>query len=428
MTPSETVADVLTLLRAERYEDIRELFAPALRPLVTADTLRAGWTQAVGSMGALESAGEPESTGAVVTVPLRFERGELALQVSLTDSGALTGLQLVPPDAAPPESWQPPDYAAADRFDEEEVTLGEGPSAVPGTLTLPRVEGRRPGIVLLGGSGPTDRDSTIGPNKPFKDLAWGLATLGIAVLRFDKITVAHPDLVRANRAFTVVDEYLPDALAALRLLAHHPRIDTDHVVLAGHSLGGTVAPRVAAAWPSSEHPLAGVVLLAGGAQPLQWAAVRQVRHLASLNPATADTAMAAGDALAAQARRVDSPDLSPDTPDDLLPFGTPAPYWLDLRSYDQVATAAALGCPLLLCQGERDYQATVDDDLAVWQAGLRGRSDVTVRTYPADNHFFLSGSGPSNPAELSTPHHVDPHLVADIHDWVTRTGDARGSE
>jgi hypothetical protein len=146
--------------------------------------------------------------------------------------------------------------------------------------------------------------------------------------------------------------------------------------------------------------------------------VRQVRYLASLDPATAAAAQPAIDAMTAQAEQVDSPDLSPDTPDNLLPFGGPAPYWLDLRNYDPVATVAALDMPILICQGERDYQATIADDLARWQTGLHARPAVTIRTYPADNHFFFPGAGPSSPAELAAPQHLDPQLVTDINDWI----------
>jgi dienelactone hydrolase len=268
--------------------------------------------------------------------------------------------------------------------------------------------------VVLGGPGPVDRDSTIAKSKPLKDLAWGLASRGVAVLRFDKVTHAHPRQVKADRDFTVVDEYFPHALAALRLLRAHPTVAPGHVFLAGHSLGGTIAPRVATADPS----VAGLVILAGGTEPLQWAAVRQVRYLASLDPATAPASRPAIDAMTVQAERVDSPDLSQDTPDEQLPFGTPAPYWLDLRGYDPVATAVALNKPMLICQGARDYQATVTDDLTRWQAGLHGQANVTFRTYPADNHFFFPGTGPSNPAELATPQHLDPKLVDDIYDWL----------
>jgi len=165
--------------------------------------------------------------------------------------------------------------------------------------------------------------------------------------------------------------------------------------------------------------VAGLVLLAGGAQPLQWAAVRQISYLASLAPATAAASQPGIDALTAQARMVDSPDLSPETPDAELPFGVPAPYWLDLRGYDPVAVAAGLPQPMLLVQGGRDYQATVADDLSRWRAGLDQRPDVTIRVYPADNHFFFPGTGPSSPAELAAAQHLDPEVVADVSDWLT---------
>jgi hypothetical protein len=111
--------------------------------------------------------------------------------------------------------------------------------AVPGMLSLPRATPPVPRLVLLSGS-------------------------GIVVLRFDKVTYAHPEQVKANRDFIAADEYLPHALAAIQSLRNHPAIDQKRVFLAGHSLGGTVAPRVAATEPS----LAGTVIRVGGTKPL----------------------------------------------------------------------------------------------------------------------------------------------------------------
>jgi uncharacterized protein len=421
VTPAARALTVIELARAGQFDQIRELFTPGLRPMVTGDALRAAWEAELSRHGQLTEVGPPvtdQADGAMVTVqvPVTFERGRQTLAVYLTRDGQLTGIQLAPPgDAGAAAPWEPPGYADPDLFDEHEVTLGAGPLAVPGTLSLPRQAGPRPALVLLGGSGPEDRDGSIARSKPLKDLAWGLASRGVAVLRFDKVTHAHPDLVRENRAFTVADEYLPDALAAIALLQAHPAVDAARVFVAGHSLGGTVAPRVAAAQPS----IAGLVLLAGGAQPLQWAAVRQISYLASLAPATAAAAQPGIDALTDQARRVDSPDLSPDTPDGELPFGVPAPYWLDLRGYDPVAVAAGLRQPILILQGGRDYQVTVADDLSRWRAGLDSRPNVTVRVYPADNHFFFPGTGPSSPAELPAAQHLDAEVVADVSGWVS---------
>ena len=122
------------------------------------------------------------------------------------------------------------------------------------------------------------------------------------------------------------------------------------------------------------------------------------------------------------AGRVDDPGLSPTTPATDLPFGVPAPYWLALRNYQPVTVAASLARPMLLLQGGRDYQVTVVDDLALWEQGLRGRENVSIRVYPADNHLFLPGSGPSTPAELEPAQHLDPDVITDIAVWLAESG------
>lgn len=430
--PVATGLAVLDMAQAGRFAEIRDLFAPQLRPMVTAEALQAAWAAELGRKGPVSSVGtpvsEPAGAGAVVVkIPVTCERGALTVMVSVHEGGWLTGIQLAPPSAAEPTApWEPPAYADPEKFDEQDVTVGTGALVVPGTLSLPHQSGPHqprplPAVVLLGGSGPGDRDETIGRNKLFKDLAWGLASRGVAVLRFDKVTYAHPGEVTKAHDFTVVGEYVPHAVAAVDLLRQHPAVDAGRVFLLGHSLGGTVAPRVAAVEPS----VAGLVILAGGTEPLHWAAVRQVRYLASLDPETAAASQPAIDAMSERARLVDSPGLSPSTPARELPFGVPAPYWLDLRGYKPVAVAAALDRPILILQGGRDYQVTVAEDLAGWKAGLAGRADVTIRIYPPDNHFFFPGTGPSAPAESEPAQHVDPAVIADITSWLTTTvGDA----
>ena len=419
-TPVQTTLSALDLARAGRFAEIRDLFAPQLQAMVPPEALKAAWEAELGRQGAVASVGapvsEPMPAGVVVVkVPVTCERGGFALVASVSEEGQLGGLQLAPPGAAEPIApWEPPAYADPEAFTEQEVTLGAGPRAVPGTVTVPRAPGPHAGVVLLAGSGSLDRDETIGRNKPLKDIAWGLASRGIATIRFDKVTYAHADELKDAHDFTLADEYLPDAVAAIKLLGEHPAVAGDRVFLLGHSLGGTVAPRIAAAEPS----VAGLILLAGGAQPLHWVIVRQMRHLASLRPETEAAAQPVIDELAEKARMVDSPDLSPSTPASRLPLGAPASYWLDLRHYNPVDVAASLGKPMLILQGGRDYQVTVADDLARWQAGVGDRPNVTIRVYPDHNHLFTPGSGPSSPEEYEPAQHVDAAVVAEIATWL----------
>lgn len=160
-----------------------------------------------------------------------------------------------------------------------------------------------------------------------------------------------------------------------------------------------------------------MVILAGDTYPLSRAAVRVARYLDALD--TGQDLAATIESITQQATAVENPGLSPATPTTDLLFSWPASYWLDLRDYDQVATAAALNMPILVAQGRRDYQVTVDDDLTRWQAGLAHRPDVTIRIYDADDHMFFSGSGPSTPATYQSPQHLDPAVVTDIINWLT---------
>lgn len=361
-----------------------------------------------------ESAG-PNNT--IVKIPVTCERGAFAVLMALDHAGSLQGLQFAPPEAAEPVlPWQPPSYVDPASFTEHEVTVDCAPLATPGTLSLPNSPRPAPAAVLLAGSGPLDRDATLGRNKILKDLAWGLASRGIAVLRFDKVTYTHRNALANVTDFTVVDEYVQPAVAAVRLLRNHPSVDAARVFVLGHSQGGTMAPRIAAAEPA----VAGLVILAGATQPLHHTLVRQFRYLATLRePGTDPDADPAVQTITQQSTLIDSPALSPYTPERLLPLGIPAAYWLDLRRYDPVAVAAQLDKPMLIVQGGRDYQVTLADDLTGWQAGLADRPDVTIRIHDADNHLFFSGSGLPAPAEYEPAQHVDETVVTDIAQWVT---------
>ncbi len=432
---------VAGLARDGRFAEIEARYAEPLRAAVPPGTLRTAWAAETEQRGGVRAIGEPvtepvakamtepvakavtepvsEAAGGGlvrVTVPVSCERGGITLVMAVDAAGLLHGLRIGPAAAG---EWAPPDYARPSRFTEREVTVGAGPAAVLGTLTMPRARrlgwrrgAGRPGIVLLSGGGAFDRDETSGPNKPLKDLAWGLASQGVAVLRFDKVTFAHPGLVAEAAEFTVTDEYVPHAVAAVRMLGQQPGADPERVFVLGHSMGGRVAPRVAAAQAS----VAGLVLLAGDAEPVAAKAIRVARHVAAAEPGPAAEAFAA--TMARQAALADGPDLSPATQGAELPFGWPGSFWLDLRDYDPVATAAGLDRPMLILQGGRDYQVTVADDLARWRAGLGHRGDVTFRVYDADNHLFYPGTEPSVPSEYDRPQHVDPAVVADIAAWL----------
>ena len=159
--------------------------------------------------------------------------------------------------------------------------------------------------------------------------------------------------------------------------------------------------------------------MAGATQPLHRAIVRQYRYLTALQDPEGnlddDPTI---QEITRQAALVDGLDLASSTSNQPAPLGIPIPYWLDLRGYDPVTVAAQLRKPMLIVQGGRDYQVTVTDDLVGWRTGLAGHPDVTIRVFPADNHLFFSGAGPSEPAEYEPAQHVDDAVIADVAQWI----------
>jgi pimeloyl-ACP methyl ester carboxylesterase len=275
-------------------------------------------------------------------------------------------------------------------------------------------------VVLVSGSGPNDEDETVGPDKPFRDIALGLAADGVASVRYDKRTLDYPDSVDP-RTFTPVEEFVADALSAVRLLQHEPDIDAHEIYILGHSQGGTLAPLIAQRAPK----VAGVILLAAGTEPLGAALLRQVRYLATLPGAIGSQArseLPQVEAVAAQIGSVAA--LAKDSPGTVLFGGVGPAYYLNELRYNEVATARSLRQPLLLLRGDRDYQVTVKNDLDVWLKGLAGRKRVTVVQFPEADHLFIDGTGVPTPLDYDKPAHVEPLVITTIATWVKSDGTA----
>jgi uncharacterized protein len=375
------------------------------------DALAKFWKDLIEKAGPLKNQGAAKKSKVakydVVVVACEFEKVAFDVRVVYDPDGKIGGFFV---------DLGPPSYARKDSFRETDVTVTTGDWSLPGTLTLPKGDGPFPAVVLLHGSGPLDRDSTIGPNKPLRDLAWGLASQGIAVLRYEKRTKAmQTKLVKAPEAFTLKEETVDDAVTAVELLSKQKEIDKKRIFLLGHSLGAFAAPRVAQAAPE----VAGLILLAANSRPLEDLILEQASYVLPQQKLPDEEQKKILDELKKQLERVKDPKLSPDTPPSELPFGAPAAYWLDLRKYDPTNSAARLMQPMLILQGERDYQVTMMD-FDGWKKALAEHQNVRLKSYPKLNHLFMVGEGKAKPAEYETPGHVAPEVIDDIADWIKK--------
>lgn len=390
-SPAEVIEELFRALSKSEVTRARASFDETMRQALSEEKLAATWQGQTSSLGALKTvqpgAGVERQGKLVHSVELGFEHGSLIATVALdVASQEVAGLFFRPGSTR--GSTAP--YADPALFRAEEVTIGKEPFVLAGTLALPVGAGPFPGVVLVHGSGPMDRDETVLANKPFKDIAEGLASRGVAVLRYDKRTYTHGQ--RMGAVVSLDDEVVLDAKYALAALRARREIDPQRLFIVGHSLGALLAPEIAERAP----PVAGVALLAPPGRPPWDIVVDQMRYLGA--PAAT---LAVIERNAAEVKN--------GSPGSQL-LGVPAEYWRDLAARDGVGRARRLKAPLLILRGERDYQVT-DADIAIWRKGLGARANLAIETLPADNHLFVPGNGTPGPAEYAKPGHVDEAVV-----------------
>jgi len=404
----------------EDFPSLVKSFDKTMKEALSQDKLQSIWKSLIGQFGVFKKTvglrTEKIQEYDVVTVSCEFEKANLDIQLAFNKTREISGLFFLP--SQQPVEYTVPSYVKLDSFEEKDVTVGKGEWALPGTLSLPKGNGPYPALVLIHGSGPQDRDETIGPNKPFRDLAWGLASLGITTLRFEKRTMAHRQKMASLReSITVKEETIDDALAAISLLSSLPEIDPKRIFLLGHSLGGMLIPRIGKMAPN----VVGFIIMAGTTRPLEDVVLEQVTYIFSLDGTISDDEKKQLDELKAQIARVKDPELSPSVSSSSLPLGLPASYWLDLRGYNPAEEAKELKQRMLILQGGRDYQVT-SEDFGRWKRALASRENVIFRYFPKLNHIFSEGEGKITPDEyLKTPAlHVSEIVIEEIARWINR--------
>jgi fermentation-respiration switch protein FrsA (DUF1100 family) len=409
-TIEDLAVDIATRLMEKNFTGVYSYFNTSITSQITAEGFGNIWAQQIvvpnGNITRIvRSRLTNESGYPVVYVTCNFTKiNVLDLKIIFNNQKRVIGLIVVPTQGA--LQYMPPSYVNLSAFTEENTTVGSGQWKLPATLTIPNGAGPFPAVVLVHGSGPNDRDETYGPNKPFKDIAWGLASKGVVVLRYEKRTKQYPEESAAIQNFTVKDETITDALAAVNVLNASSVVDHSKIFVLGHSLGGMLAPRIGV----QDDRIAGLIILAGPTRHLEDIMLEQTRYLANLSGINQSQQIVSFEQLVKKVKNLDI-----NQSEDVL--GAPKSYWADLATYDPVITARSLHIPLLILQGKRDYQVTMID-FSRWNETFFGNTSVTLKTYPSLNHFFITGTGVPSTAEYLREGHVAEEVVSDITSWI----------
>lgn len=346
----------------------------------------------------------------MVETNLIFESKSYTMRLAFDKESKVAGLFFVPiRTEISRENISPPNSIWA----EEELVVKSGTLALPGTICYPRNSNSYPIVVFVHGSGPNDRDETIGPNKIFAELAHALAEKGIASIRYDKRTFLVQSTGDANIPHSGLNEIVvEDALAALDLALRTVPQD-NKVFLLGHSLGASLAPSIANQFPK----LGGVIMLAASSMPIEDEVLRQTKYLFKKDGFSFAERKQYRDMKkrVKNVKNIDAFLAKKIVPE--LPLTNDTAFWRDILRMNPIADAQKVQIPVLILQGERDYQVTMKS-FDKWKLEIDGKKNFEFKSYPKLNHIFHEGDGKSFPNEYSVKGNIPAYLLSDISLWI----------
>ncbi|PGX85343.1 permease [Bacillus thuringiensis] len=297
-----------------------------------------------------------------------------------------------------------------EKWEESSIKVGYNEKKLNGLLTLPKGIEKPPVAILLQGSGPNNMDSIIGTglNRPFADIAHGLAEKGIASIRYDKRSYAYP-----NDVFDVETEYLKDAKEAVRLVKEDERVDSNRIYLIGHSQGGLVGPKIAQDNPE----IKGFVSMAGPLRRLEDIVLTQTKLRLKQENLSDERKKEELDNTKAGVEKIKKLN-SADKTEVIL--GYPVSYWNSLNKIDGVSIVKNLNIPMFIMQGTTDFHVLEKVDYKLWQEALAGKDNVSFKLYPGLSHLFMPGGSADkfDGSIYNKPAHVDSQVIEDISGWI----------
>ncbi|MDF9745374.1 alpha/beta hydrolase family protein [Natrinema salsiterrestre] len=405
-SPEDAATAFLEDLENERFERASERFASDGRDRYgdpgRLERLWLGYGAVGGDFEEIaETAVTEGGSRTAVDLTLAFARGDHACRVIVDGDSRLRNVGIA-------DEYERPSYVDSGAVASEDLTLAVDGCSLSGTVATPADgEGGAPGVVLVHDSGPVTQNAARGGTQAFTDLAEGLATQGVATLRYDKRV---PACEVEPAEYTLDRVTVDDALVAIERLRGTDGVDPDRIVVVGHGFGGRAAPRIAA----RDGNLAGVVGLAAPARPYHELTLEQLEHKVSVGSHEWDDLSAVYEQWTDEIEPVRSGEYGSD---EML-LGKPGAFWESLEAYDHLGTAAEIDAPLYFLQGKRDFQVSVGEDLERWQAELGDGSDATVETYDGLDHLFMPGEKPSVEFAYFVRNNVAGDVIDDLAGWI----------
>lgn len=287
----------------------------------------------------------------------------------------------------------------------ELITIGDE-FPLEGELVVSEGKDSMPLVIMVHGSGPSDRDETAMNIKPFYDIAEGLQELGIATYRYDKRTLLYGSEVDID-TFTIYDETIDDAVAAFNQFNEDPRFE-GNVYILGHSLGGHVLPRIAELTKDAK----GYIFMAANYSSLTSLISYQVEYLSEVDGEYTADEKAQVKAIRDLIEEIE--ELNGDEEGVFL--GAGSAYWKDLNDYDPGEVIGQIDKPMLFLQGDGDYQVK-PEELDFWLEKVDVKL-TTHYTFEGLSHLFTPAGDPPSAVDYEGTYTFDSQVLKMISEWI----------
>ncbi len=402
--------EIIHQFNNSEYETIYNQFTKKMQESIDLEQLSAIWPAFVANDGpflAHEEQKAMEIQGyQTVETTIVFEKKAYKFKLSFDKDYQIAGMFFVPMRISRGNDMD------NSFWEEKEIHVKSKDARLPATFCKPKNSDEFPIVVFVHGSGPNDRDQTIGPNRIFADMAHALAQKGIGSIRYDKRTyhkIVNGDDVPIDGLQDVIIE---DAVAAIELASKLVG-SNNKVFLIGHSLGATVAPIIA----KQSNLLAGVIMLAPSAFPIEDEVYRQTKYLLKRDGLSRKDRkeLRLLKKKVKNVKNIESYLSQQKIPD--LPLSNDTSFWRDISRIKPLNDILDLQIPVYILQGERDYQVTMES-FERWKKNADGKKNMEFKSYPELNHIFHQGSGNSYPEEYQVSGNLPNYLTSDISLWI----------
>ncbi len=407
----ELANEISSNLTLRQYDKVLPHFAPDVAEGLPIENLEMNWLYIAGSIGKFQSLAGTEVTvnddNIVVQDTLNFDSRAVVISYTFNVNQQIEGIwfnnQLLSPI---PES--------TDVFEEEIIQVGHNENKMNGLLTIPKGVENPPVVILVHGSGTHDLNENIGANKPFYDIAHGLAEYGIASIRYDKRHAVYPDelpaLINANK-FTIEDEVTKDVDSIIQQIKGIDSVDSDRIYILGHSLGGMLAPKIA----NENEEVVGIISMAGTLRSIEDIILTQNEEsISSMTTMSDDEKTSLLALVKAEIDLIKS--LTAES--NQIIMGYPASYWYSYQTLDNINVAKNLDIPILVLQGTEDFQISIDIDYPLWQETIGDNENAVFKTYEGLNHLMIESSGLRNIGDYEIPGNVSTEVISDIAEFI----------